>query len=92
MGICTTNVEDDSIVVVHRFDPETAKQVLMYKLMPDEATDIEIAGLPSAGGMIVSDIDWPRPPIWPHDLPLIRELLSKEESIHLLLGSREHWR
>ncbi len=23
--------------------------------------------------------DWPQPPIWPEDLPLIRELLTDEE-------------
>ncbi len=39
------------------------------------------AGLPRAEGTIVSDVDWPRPPIPPHDLPLIRELLSKEEYV-----------
>lgn len=49
VGNLYDNMEDDSIVVVHRFDPESAKQVLMYKLMPDEATDIEIQRL-SGGG------------------------------------------
>ncbi len=28
--------------------------------------------------------DWPKPPIWPEDLPLIRELLSDEEYAELL--------
>lgn len=49
VGNLYDNMDDDSIVVVHRFDPDTAKQVLMYKLLPDEATDIEIQRL-SGGG------------------------------------------
>lgn len=49
VGNLYDSMEDDSIVVVHRFDPETAKQVLMYKLMPEEATDVEIQRL-SGGG------------------------------------------
>ena len=49
VGNLYDNMGDDSIVVVHRFDPESAKQVLMYKLMPDEATDVEIQRL-SGGG------------------------------------------
>ena len=28
--------------------------------------------------------DWPKPPIWPEDLPLIRELLTDEEYAELL--------
>ena len=28
--------------------------------------------------------DWPIPPIWPDDLPLIRELLTEEEYAELL--------
>ncbi len=28
--------------------------------------------------------DWPKPPIWPDDLPLIRELLTDEEYAELL--------
>ncbi len=28
--------------------------------------------------------DWPKPPIWPGDLPLIRELLTDEEYAELL--------
>ncbi len=28
--------------------------------------------------------DWPKPPIWPEDLPLIRELPSDEEYAELL--------
>ena len=28
--------------------------------------------------------DWPKPPIWPEDLPLIRELLTEEEFEKLL--------
>ncbi len=27
----------------------------------------------------MSDEDWPKAPIWPEDLPLIRELLTDEE-------------
>ncbi len=27
---------------------------------------------------------WPKPPIWPEDLPLIRELLADEEYAELL--------
>ena len=27
---------------------------------------------------------WPKPPIWPEDLPLIRELLTDEEYAELL--------
>ena len=28
--------------------------------------------------------DWPKPPIWPEDLPLIRELLTDDEYAELL--------
>ena len=28
--------------------------------------------------------DWPKPPIWPEDLPLIRDLLTDEEYAELL--------
>ena len=28
--------------------------------------------------------DWPKPPIWPDDLPLIRDLLTDEEYAELL--------
>ncbi|NIN68039.1 MAG: hypothetical protein GTO63_25705, partial [Anaerolineae bacterium] len=28
--------------------------------------------------------DWPKPPIWPEDLPLIRQLLTEEEFEELL--------
>ncbi len=28
--------------------------------------------------------DWPKPPIWPKDLPLIRELMTDEEYAELL--------
>ena len=28
--------------------------------------------------------DWPKPPIWPDDLPLIRKLLTPEEYAELL--------
>ncbi len=30
--------------------------------------------------------DWPKPPIWPEDLPLIRELLTDDEYAELLRG------
>ncbi len=30
------------------------------------------------------DEEWPRPPIWPEDLPLIRQLLTDEEYAELL--------
>jgi len=33
-------------------------------------------------------MDWPTPPIWPHDLDDIRELLTDEEWQELL---RRHW-
>ncbi len=29
-------------------------------------------------------LTWPKPPIWPEDLPLIRELLTDEEYAELL--------
>ncbi len=32
----------------------------------------------------MSHDDWPKPPIWPDDLPLIRELLTDEEYAELL--------
>ena len=41
IGNLFDNMKDDTVVVVHRFDPQAGQQVLMYKLMPDEATDIE---------------------------------------------------
>ena len=41
IGNLYDNMDEDTVVVVHRFDPESGRQVLMYKLMPDEATDIE---------------------------------------------------
>ena len=28
--------------------------------------------------------NWPKPPIWPEDLPLIRQLLTEDEYQHLL--------
>lgn len=49
IGNLFDNMKDDTVVVVHRFDPEAGRQVLMYKLMPDEATDVEIQRL-SGGG------------------------------------------
>ena len=38
----------------------------------------------------MSSEDWPKPPIWSKDLPLIRELLTEEEYAELLSedGSR----
>ena len=32
----------------------------------------------------ICDEEWPKPPIWPEDLPLIRELLTDEEYAELL--------
>ena len=32
----------------------------------------------------MSDGDWPKLPIWPEDLPLIRELLTEEQYAELL--------
>lgn len=49
IGNLYDNMDEDTVVVVHRFDPESGRQVLMYKLMPSEATDIEIQRL-SGGG------------------------------------------
>ena len=49
VGNLFDNMKDDTVVVVHRFDPEAGQKVLMYKLMPDEATDVEIQRL-SGGG------------------------------------------
>jgi hypothetical protein len=46
-------MKDDTVVVVHRFDPEAGQKVLMYKLMPEEATDVEIQRL-SGGGKYIT--------------------------------------
>ena len=49
VGNIYDNMDEDSIVVVHRYDPESARQILMYKLTPEEATDLEMQRL-SGGG------------------------------------------
>jgi len=53
VGNLFDNMKDDTVVVVHRFDPEAGQKVLMYRLMPDEATDVEIQRL-SGGGKYIT--------------------------------------
>jgi hypothetical protein len=49
VGNLFDDMESDSIVIVHRYDAESARQVLMFKLIPEEATDTEIQKLAGGG-------------------------------------------